>query len=277
MTNEQDNIMDDDDFLALTLSPPVSRPQPPSPSPQPQPQPETFNSMQARLFSQNPQLQLFNYPLTLSGQNPSHTPANSSPPPMPPVRDQPPARQPARQARTRRNQAQPLRQGKSETVPVLFPWATTHRATVHSLKYLMSMDIVTITGKVQCRRCEREFEVGYNLPEEFRKLWTFIKDTKEAMKDRAPKEWESPEFLDCKFCKEKGCVKPIVANKKRAINWLFLLLGKFLGCLTLEQLKYFCKHSRNHRTGAKNRVLYLTYLGLCKQLDPSGPFEALDL
>jgi hypothetical protein len=46
-----------------------------------------------------------------------------------------------------------------------------------------------------------------------------------------------------------------------------------LGCCTLDQLKYFCKHTKNHRTGAKDRVLFLAYLGLCKQLDPNGPFD----
>ncbi|WOH09609.1 hypothetical protein DCAR_0729067 [Daucus carota subsp. sativus] len=48
---------------------------------------------------------------------------------------------------------------------------------------------------------------------------------------------------------------------------------QMLGCCTVEQLKYFCKHTKNHRTGAKDRVLYLTYLAICKQLDPKGPFH----
>ncbi|KAL1809528.1 hypothetical protein ACET3Z_026518 [Daucus carota] len=29
---------------------------------------------------------------------------------------------------------------------------------------------------------------------------------------------------------------------------------QMLGCCTVEQLKYFCKHTKNHRTGAKDRV-----------------------
>ncbi|KAL4352204.1 hypothetical protein GQ457_06G007910 [Hibiscus cannabinus] len=52
-----------------------------------------------------------------------------------------------------------------------------------------------------------------------------------------------------------------------------VLLGKMLGCCKLSELKYFCKHTKNHKTGAKDRVLYLTYMGLCKQLDPTGPFH----
>ncbi|EXB80821.1 hypothetical protein L484_020075 [Morus notabilis] len=267
MTRNNWELMDDsDDFLALSLSPPISRPRPPQPQPQP------FPSMQALLLCQTPQLQQ-NYQYQLQpSQNPNLAAW------LPPVHYlTPPARQSTRLTRTRRNQAQVLRPGKSETVPVFFPWATTHRATVHSLDYLLSRKIVTITGEVQCKQCDRRFEIGYNLPEEFQKLWKFIADKKAGMSDRAPEEWKNPEFPDCKYCEQKGCVKPVVAEKKREINWLFLLLGRFLGCLTLEQLKYFCKHSRNHRTGAKNRVLYLTYLGLCKQLDPSGPFDALDL
>ncbi|KAF9684343.1 hypothetical protein SADUNF_Sadunf04G0108500 [Salix dunnii] len=46
-----------------------------------------------------------------------------------------------------------------------------------------------------------------------------------------------------------------------------------IGCCTLDQLKYFCKHTKNHRIGAKDRVLFLAYLGLCKQLNPNGPFD----
>ncbi|EXB38475.1 hypothetical protein L484_022377 [Morus notabilis] len=266
MTNDQD-LIDEEDFLALTLSPPVSRPRPPLPQPQ------------AQLF-QNPQLQPYLYHHQPS-QNlnflPAFAPAPPPPQPPRPVQEQPSARQPARSsARTRRNAAQPLRPGKSETVPVLFPWATPRRATVQNLDYLLSAKIETIAGEVQCKQCQQRFQLEYNLAEEFGKLWKFIADKKADMKDRAPKEWENPEFPDCMYCDQKGAVKPVVAEKKREINWLFLLLGRFLNCLTLDQLKYFCKHTRNHRTGAKDRVLYLTYLGLCKQLDPSGPFDALD-
>ncbi|EXB80820.1 hypothetical protein L484_020074 [Morus notabilis] len=274
MMNETDHKMmridwelmeDDDDFLALKLSPPSCRLRPPPPQPQ-------YPSMQGLLLSQTPQLQQ-NYQYQLQpSQNPNLAPW------LPPVHClAPPARQSTRLTRTRRNQPQGRRPGKSETVPVLFPGAPPRRATVHSLDYLLSRNIVTNTGEMQCKQCDRRFEIVYNLPEEFQKLWKFIADKKAGMSDRAPEEWENPEFPDCKYCEEKGCVKPVVAEKKREINWLFLLLGRFLKCLTLEQLKYFCKHSRNHRTGAKNRVLYLTYLGLCKQLDPSGPFNALHL
>lgn len=46
---------------------------------------------------------------------------------------------------------------------------------------------------------------------------------------------------------------------------VFILGQQMLGCCTLEQLKYFYKQTKNHKMGAKDRVLYLTYLGLCKK------------
>ncbi|KAI3474052.1 hypothetical protein Pfo_028840 [Paulownia fortunei] len=90
---------------------------------------------------------------------------------------------------------------------------------------------------------------------------------RDDMRHRAPAAWMNPTLPDCKFCQQNNCVKPI-PSKKKSINWLFLLLGQMIGCCKLSELKYFCKHTRNHRTGAKDRVLYLTYLELCRQLDP---------
>ncbi|RYR51031.1 hypothetical protein Ahy_A06g026083 isoform D [Arachis hypogaea] len=46
-----------------------------------------------------------------------------------------------------------------------------------------------------------------------------------------------------------------------------------IGCCKLSQLKYFCKHADIHLTGAKDRLVYYIYLGLCKQLKPQGPFD----
>lgn len=158
-------------------------------------------------------------------------------------------------------------------MPALFPWATTHRATVHSLAYMLSNEIVSITGEVQCKRCEIKYEMEYDLKEKFRDVARFIENNKSNMRDRAPSIWMNPVLPRCKYCEHENSVKPIIADKKKGINWLFLLLGQMIGCCTLEQLKYFCKHTKNHRTGAKDRVLYLTYLGLCKQLCPDGPFD----
>ncbi|CAI9104487.1 OLC1v1003168C1 [Oldenlandia corymbosa var. corymbosa] len=182
---------------------------------------------------------------------------------------------PIRPNRQRRNQSQEPREAKMNE-PVLippFPWATTQRATIHTLDYLVSKQILNIGGEVHCKRCDRKFEMEFDLRQNFVEVGTFIAQNKSNMHDRAPGVWMNPVLPACKLCEEDNCVKPIIPEDKDAINWLFLLLGQLLGCCTLEQLKYFCKHTKNHRTGAKDRVLFLTYLTLCKQLDPNGPFD----
>ncbi|XP_031257817.1 uncharacterized protein LOC116115824 [Pistacia vera] len=179
---------------------------------------------------------------------------------------------PSRSSRTRRSPAQKLKPGKTEAVPAPYPWATTHRATVYSLEHLLSHNITKIRGELQCKRCEISFEIEYDLQEKFMEVASFISENKFTMHDRAPEIWINPNLPSCKVCGQNNSVRP-VTSKKKSINWLFLFLGQMLGCLKLSQLKYFCKHTKNHRTGAKDRVLYLAYLGLCKQLDPNGPFD----
>ncbi|XP_060206942.1 uncharacterized protein LOC132634848 [Lycium barbarum] len=202
--------------------------------------------------------------LTLSLSFPSPTVQ----PPQPHVQPPPP---PPQQRRPRKRKLSNI--SKNDTVSPPYPWATNKRAIVHSLNVLYSNQIFTIKGDVQCKRCEKKYEMEFNLREKFEQIGTFIALNKASMHDRAPDIWMNPIFPTCKFCKQENSVKPIIATKKKEINWLFLLLGQFLGCCTLEQLKYFCKHNKNHRTGAKDRVLYLTYLTLCRQLDSSGPFD----
>ncbi|XWS63051.1 hypothetical protein CRYUN_Cryun06bG0063600 [Craigia yunnanensis] len=290
--NEEDN-----DLLVLSLShgsrkrkvtlleEPFS-PTPITTLPQQQEQPQQIVSqslIMQTLFSQSPP----QFPLQLSASHPLYNPLynvvseDSSSAPLvnlqEPVSSSSslvvPGPGPSRPIRVRRNPTQAPRKGKSETVTPPFPWATNHRATVHSFNYLLSKEIFTITGDVQCKRCERPDKIAYDLKEKFTEIGTFIAENKNAMHDRAPPVWMNPVLPKCKFCDQESSVKPLISDKKKSINWLFLLLGQMLGCCTLEQLKYFCKHTKNHRTGAKDRVLYLTYLGLCKQLDPNGPFN----
>ncbi|GMJ12880.1 hypothetical protein HRI_004957200 [Hibiscus trionum] len=178
-----------------------------------------------------------------------------------------------RAVRPRRNPTRAPREGKSETVNPPFPWATEYRATVHTITHLLSNHIPTITGDVQCKRCERKYEMAYDLEQKFNEIGAFIAQNRNSMHDRALEAWMNPVLPKCKFCNQENSAKPVISDKKKSINWLFLFLGQMIGCCTLDQLKYFCKHTKNHRTGAKDRVIYLTYLAICKQLDPTGPFS----
>ncbi|XP_010691749.1 uncharacterized protein LOC104905007 [Beta vulgaris subsp. vulgaris] len=161
---------------------------------------------------------------------------------------------------------------KSNTIQAPYPWATDRRANVHTLKYLLDNGIDTISGEVQCKKCENRYSMNYDLRENFQNIAKFILNEQDQWHDRAPKQWVTYKLPTCKICMQDDSCKPLISTKKRSINWLFLLLGQLLGCCTLEQLKYFCKHTNIHRTGAKNRVLLYTYLALCKQLEPHGPF-----
>ncbi|KAB1222589.1 hypothetical protein CJ030_MR2G004929 [Morella rubra] len=182
---------------------------------------------------------------------------------------------PYRPPRYRRRLLTPvLGEGKSKAILPPFPWAMSYRANVHSLTYLRSMQILTIAGEVQCKRCEQQYEMEFDLQKKFLEVGSFIVDNISTMNDRAPTIWMSPVFPKCQLCGQENSAKPIMSVKKKAINWLFLLLGQMLGCCTLKQLKYFCKHNSNHRTGAKDRLLYQTYMELCRQLRPDEvPFD----
>ncbi|PIM98277.1 hypothetical protein CDL12_29246 [Handroanthus impetiginosus] len=175
--------------------------------------------------------------------------------------------------RNRRSTRRVLRPGQSETITPPYPWATDHRAIIHDLQYIKSEGIITITGKVKCTECNTDFDIKYDLQTKFEEVQNFVIANKDTMWQRAPEVWKSPAQLDCQICNQKKCVKPIL-GKKRSINWLFLLLGQMIGCCKLAELKYFCKHTGKHNTGAKDRVLYLTYMELCRQLDPLGDYDA---
>ncbi|KAG8364320.1 hypothetical protein BUALT_Bualt19G0116500 [Buddleja alternifolia] len=250
----------DADFLALTLSlgPYTTKqsPSPPPPSPPPSP-PLKRQRLAYPLNVVTPPL-IDDEPIENNNESLSGGAAAAGP---------------SRQRRPRRNPSRSPREGKSDTVPIPFPWATDRRATVHSLDYLRSKQITAISGDVQCRKCDRHFKLEFDLHEKFFEIGRFVVENKASMCHRAAKEWQSPTLPNCRFCDQENCVRPIISEKKKSINWLFMLLGHMLGLCTLDQLKYFCKHTKNHRTGAKDRVLYLTYLALCKQLDPSGPFD----
>ncbi|XP_054776401.1 uncharacterized protein LOC129284912 [Prosopis cineraria] len=152
-----------------------------------------------------------------------------------------------------------------------YPWATNRPAVVHDLDYLKSRQIETITGMVQCTRCDKDYEMEFNLEEKLTEFLIFVV-SKEYMHCRAVVEWLAPPLLTCKYC-SGDCVRPIISENKEKINWLFLFLGQVLGYCRLEQLKYFCDCTNNHRTGAKDRVLYLAYHALYRQLLPDFPAD----
>ncbi|OVA18679.1 hypothetical protein BVC80_1831g238 [Macleaya cordata] len=154
-----------------------------------------------------------------------------------------------------------------------FEWATTQHATIHSRDYLLSKGINKITGEVQCKKCEHRCNLEFDFQTKFMEIGAYIWAHKVSMCERAPERWRNPKLQICPNCNQPNSLKPIIPSDKTLINWLFLLLGEMLGCCTLEQLKYFCYKNNIHRTGAKDRLLYLTYLALCKQLDPTGPFN----
>uniref|UniRef100_A0A3Q7HVI1 DUF7086 domain-containing protein n=1 Tax=Solanum lycopersicum TaxID=4081 RepID=A0A3Q7HVI1_SOLLC len=166
---------------------------------------------------------------------------------------------------------------KNETITPPYPWATSRHAIVHTVDYLVSKEITIISGDVQCKKCQQQYKIQYDLQDKFNEIAKFIFKNKKNMHDRAPNIWMTPilpnckycnQILpNCKYCNQRNCVKPII-SKDVSINWLFLLLGQTIGCCKIDQLKYFCKHTNIHRTAAKNRLVYLTYMELCKQLDP---------
>ncbi|KAL8553228.1 hypothetical protein ACS0TY_001761 [Phlomoides rotata] len=204
--------------------------------------------------------------LTLSLSPYPHHPTATAPPP-PEINPNA-----ALSGRRRRNPTKTPPVGKPATIPPPFPWSGDLRANVRSLSYLRSQRISSISGDVQCKRCNGQYKMEFDLEQKFKEVASFVAENKANMRQRAPKIWMSPALPNCRLCNQENSVRPLISEKKKAINWLFLLLGQMLGCCTLNQLKYFCKHTRNHRTGAKDRVLFLAYLGLCRQLEPNGPF-----
>ncbi|XP_051220571.1 uncharacterized protein [Lolium perenne] len=232
--------------------------------------------------------------------------AAPTPPPRPPRPSPPPPSPPTRATRRRLNNSTPSQRRRSSseprsddsapsqrrrssepqpdnnflsladgngTPPPPFPWATTQPARHDTLESLLRRGITTVEGEARCKRCSRKATVAFDLEAKFREVREFIAANRHSFDDRAPEAWMASVLPDCVACGQSRCLWPAIPADKGQINWLFLLLGQMLGCCTLEQLKYFCKNTGRHRTGAKNRVLYYAYLEMCKQLEPQGPFD----
>ncbi|KFK36019.1 hypothetical protein AALP_AA4G067400 [Arabis alpina] len=186
-----------------------------------------------------------------------------------PARSVPPSTTESRRISPIRSQIRNRISNIDQKIPAPFPWATNIRGKIRSLEDLESKGITIITGDVQCKHCEKVYQISYNLREKFSLVEDVFVTRIRIMRERAQVTWTNPEPTRCELCGREKAVKPVIAEKKSKINWLFLLLGQTLGYCTLEQLKNFCKHAKIHRTGAKDRVLYLTYLGLCMMLQPN--------
>jgi len=153
-----------------------------------------------------------------------------------------------------------------ETIVPPFPWAMNERARIRSFKYLRQNRITKISGRVQCKRCSKEFEMELDVDQKWNMLRRFMRQHGKSMNDRAPREWMEPVFPKCELCKRENSVAPVLAGvRDKAINWLFLFLNQMLGCCTIKQLKYFCKHTKSHRTASKDHLVYTTFVGLLAQ------------
>ncbi|CAM0952517.1 unnamed protein product [Alopecurus aequalis] len=153
-----------------------------------------------------------------------------------------------------------------------FPWATNQVAIHHPISRLSALGITTVQGEVQCRRCDARRTFIYDIASKFREVHDFVYHSIHDMDYRAPSAWTTPVLPDCDECGQRSSMRPVIPAAKEQINWIFLLLGQMLGLCTLEQLKFFCANTRQHRTGAKDRVLYSTYMELCNQLCPDRLF-----
>ncbi|KAE8660995.1 hypothetical protein F3Y22_tig00116944pilonHSYRG00269 [Hibiscus syriacus] len=181
---------------------------------------------------------------------------------------------PSRTIRHRKNSTNAPREGKSETIEPPYPWATNHRATVHELQHLLSNGIRTITGEVQCKRCERQYKMEYDLEEKFKEIGSYIALNKHSMHDRAPSVWRNPVLPRCRFCGQENCAKLVLSGKKRAINWLFLLLGQMIGRLLHSRTAQV--FLQTHQDCQRSR--YLHRLSLSLQATPSyWPFQSIFL
>ncbi|KAL5222453.1 hypothetical protein ABZP36_027166 [Zizania latifolia] len=190
----------------------------------------------------------------------------SLPPPGPHRPPPPPPPPPSTQERSPRHR-------HNSPAPPLFASALERPAQHDTLENMLLKGITSVESVVRCKRCFGEEVIAYDLEAKFHEVRNYVAANRLAMHDRAPEAWMCPRLPDCVACGREGGMSPVIPSDKREINWMFLFLGQMLGCCTLEDLKYFCKHTKQHRTGAKNRVLYNVFVEMCRQLEPQGPFN----
>ncbi|KAH0632674.1 hypothetical protein KY284_035460 [Solanum tuberosum] len=59
---------------------------------------------------------------------------------------------------------------KDETITPPYPWATSRHAIIHTLDYLVSKEITNISGDVQCKKCQQQYKIQYDLQEKFNEI-----------------------------------------------------------------------------------------------------------
>ncbi|KMZ64581.1 hypothetical protein ZOSMA_35G00360 [Zostera marina] len=158
---------------------------------------------------------------------------------------------------------------KLVAIPPPFPWSSENRATLLTMEELARRGFNTIEGEVQCKRCNVRAVASLQLKERFEVVIHNLLDILKIGNTSAPSKWVNPQFPSCPSCKNVNCMAPIISEKKRNINWLFLYLGETIGMCNLDQLYYFYKHNMFRITGSKIHLLLYTYIGISKQLFPS--------
>ena len=67
---------------------------------------------------------------------------------------------------------------------MVYPWATNSCATVQRIGYLLAEEIIEISGTVQCKLCEKQYEMGYDVRVEFPKILKYVTEIKSGMEDQ---------------------------------------------------------------------------------------------
>ncbi|MED6126499.1 hypothetical protein PIB30_079141, partial [Stylosanthes scabra] len=117
---------------------------------------------------------------------------------------------------------------KVDPIEPPFPWATSTRATVHTMDHLLLHNITSISGTVKCKYCNEQYDIAFDLQKKFDEVERYVKVNKAKMHERATDFWMDPVLPTCELCGKKDALKPLI-NKKRNINWLFLLLAQIIG------------------------------------------------
>ncbi|PKA61936.1 hypothetical protein AXF42_Ash019142 [Apostasia shenzhenica] len=76
--------------------------------------------------------------------------------------------------------------------------------------------------------------------------------------------------LECRRCGSLNSLERVVLAARSEIVWLFLLVGRMMGCgcLSTGELRYFCRMNGSYVEGDRDELLLRTYMIIFQQLDP---------